>query len=372
MKILHITTNFEIGGISTYIVTLAKGLKQHGVEVCCASAGGAYVRELDHHGIKHFQLTINTKNELHPKLIFAVYRLVDLIKKNEITHLHAHTRVAQVVAACAQRFVKVHYISTCHSYFRKKPLRRLFPAWGDRIVAISDPLREHLVNDFKIPKQKITLIENGIDTDVSSKRLNDYDKTELRKYYGVHDSNFVIGSVSKLQKTKGYQYLIEAMPAILKAYPKTKCILIGEGKYKKTLLRLARKLKVEHHVLFPGQLEDVSFVLQMIDLFVLPAVWGEGFGLSILEAMAFGRPIVATNTGSVYTLVKEGENGLLVPIRDAQALADAIIYLTQHPELLEQMSRKSLQVAKAEFPLEAMINKMIALYESFSDEHAPS
>jgi glycosyltransferase involved in cell wall biosynthesis len=372
MKILHITTNFEVGGISSYIVTLAKGLKQHGIDVSCASAGGPLMHELDLQGIKHFQLTINTKNELHPKLIFAVYRLIEIIKKNEITHIHAHTRVAQVVAAFAQRFVKVHYISTCHSYFRRKPLRKLFPAWGDRIVAISDPLREHLVNDFKIPKQMITLVENGIDTDVASKRLNDYDKTELRKYYGLHDSNFVIGSVSKLQKTKGYQDLIRAMPAIRAAYPKTKCILIGEGKYKKTLIRLARKLKVENSVLFPGQLEDVSFVLQMIDLFVLPAIWGEGFGLSILEAMAYGRPIVATNTGSVYTLVKEGENGLLVPICNAQALADAIIYLTQHPELLEQMSRKSLQVAKHEFPLGVMIGKMIALYESFGDEKEPS
>ncbi|MFC1808837.1 glycosyltransferase family 4 protein [Candidatus Omnitrophota bacterium] len=368
MKILHITTNLQIGGISSYIVMLAQGLKARGIDVYCASSGGELVEELERYDIPFFQIPINTKNEFHPKLMCAVYRLVEIINKYNITHIHAHTRIAQIVASYVQHFVRVSYVSTCHGFFRKKPLRKIFPAWGDKIIAISDPIREHLVNDFKIPKQKIILIENGIDSDCVDKRLNDYDKTELRKYYGLYDSNFVIGSVSKLEMTKGYQFLIRAMPHILIAYPKTKCVLIGEGKYKKKLVKLARKLKVENNVLFPGKLKDVSFFLQMIDLFVLPPIWAEGFGLSILEAMAFAKPIVATNIGSVYNLVKEGENGLLVPSGDERALSEAIIYLTQNPELLEQMSRKSLQIAKNEFSLDVWLNKMIALYKTLSED----
>ncbi|MBN1492521.1 MAG: glycosyltransferase, partial [Candidatus Omnitrophica bacterium] len=229
MKILHLTTNLKIGGISTYLLILLKGLKERGIDVYCASAGGDLQHELDALEIQHIQVPLNTKNELHPKLVIAIYRLCEFVKANEVTHIHAHTRVAQVVAAWVQRFTNVIYISTCHGFFKKKPLRKWFPAWGDRLIALSDPMREHLVNDFKISKQKIVLIENGVETDIGDKRLNDYDKAELRKYYGLHDSNFVIGSVSKLERTKGYQFLIKAMPRIIEAYPKTKCILIGEG-----------------------------------------------------------------------------------------------------------------------------------------------
>ena len=372
MKVLQLTSNLQVGGISNYVVSLSRGLKRAGVEVLCASGGGELDEELTAHGIVHFTIPLNTKNELHPKLLVALWFLAEIIREHNITHIHAHTRVAQVVASALARMLPVSYVSTCHGFFKRKILRRLFPAWGHAIIAISDPIREHLVNDFRIPKQKISIIPNGVDNFRYHERLNDFDKTELRKYYDLGNSNFIIGSVSKLEKTKGYQYLLQAIPAVLVRYPKTKFVLIGEGKYKNALRKLTRSLKIERSVLFAGKLRDVSFFLEAIDLFVLPAVWAEGFGLSILEAMACGKAVIATNIGSTYMLVKDGENGLLVAPKKPSVLSEAIIHVMENPDLLEQMGKKSLQIAQKEFSLEPVVEKIRALYESLQPAKTPA
>jgi len=291
-----------------------------------------------------------------------------IVRERGITHIHAHTRVAQIVAFFLKKSLDVQYVSTCHGFYRKKILRRLLPAWGDRIIAISDPIREHLVNNFKVPKNKIILIHNGIDCERYAKKLNDYNTTELRKYFGVGSANFIIGSVSKIEKTKGYQDLIRAIPQIIERYPKTRFVFAGEGKYKKKLIRLARRLHVEHSVIFLGEIEEIHYFLEVIDLFVLPSVWAEGFGLAILEAMAFGKPVVASNVGSVYMLVQDGENGLLVPPGNAGAISEAILHLMQNPELLEQMRARSLQIAQNEFTIEKVVTDIIDLYADM-DSH---
>ncbi|MBU1862135.1 MAG: glycosyltransferase family 4 protein [Candidatus Omnitrophica bacterium] len=368
MKILFLTTHLNVGGVSTYVTTLAKHLKQKGVEVVCASAGGTLLSELDRNGIKHYTIPIQTKNELHIKLLFAFFKILEIIDKEGITHLHAHTRVAQVLGAVLKKIRNIEFITTCHGFFKRRLFRKIFPAWGDKIIAISDPVREHLVNDFKVSKSKISLVYNGVEPEKFEVNLSSFDKEELRRYYNVGEEGLIVGGISRLEKIKGYQSLIRCIPQVLAQHPKIKFVLIGEGKYKAKLMKLARKLDIEDKLVFTGKVEDVDVVLELIDIFVLPSVSSEGFGLAVLEAMAAGKPIIVSNLGGVYALVKEGVNGWLLPPGDISALATAINRLIEDPTLLKSMGENSRQIAREVFSIEKMTESIINVYKELEVE----
>jgi glycosyltransferase involved in cell wall biosynthesis len=362
MKVLMFTTHLNVGGVSTYVVTLAKYLKQKGVDVVCASGGGRLVPELDKCGIKHYEVPIITKSELHIKLFFCFLKLIEIINAEEITIIHAHTRVSQLVAHWLRKVCDIRCVTTCHGFYKRRLGRFLIPAWGEKVVAISDPVRAHLVNDFHVAKSQIALIYNGVEPDHFDVKLNAFDKEELRRYYKVGAGGMIVGGISRLEEVKGYQFFIRAIPAVLEKFPDTKFILIGDGKYKKHLVKLARKLKIKDKIVFTGKVEGVDVALGLIDIFVHPAIWEEGFGLAVLEAMAAGKPIIASNTGGVYALVKDGKNGWLLPPREVDALSAAIIKMIESPDLMRSMGEASQCIAREKFSMDRMADEMIAMY----------
>jgi glycosyltransferase involved in cell wall biosynthesis len=368
MKVLMLTSHLNLGGVSSYVVTLAKYLSQRGVDVVCASGGGRLVSELEKSGLKHYEVPICTKNELHIKLFFCFLKLIEIIEKEEITIVHAHTRVAQVVGQWLHRTRDINFVTTCHGFYKRRLGRRLFPAWGERVVAISDPVREHLVNDFNVPKSKIQLVYNGVEIDRFDIKLSDFDKEELRRYYNISQEGFIVGGISRLEKVKGYQYLIRAIPAVLAKYPKTKFVIIGDGKYKKKLIALARKLDIKDKIVFTGKVEGVDVALGLIDIFVHPAIWEEGFGLAVLEAMAASKPVLVSNTGGIYALVKEEVNGLLLGPRKTDELSAAIIRMIETPGLIESMGKAGRRLAQEKFSMERMAEEIHDLYEEIDKE----
>ncbi len=368
MKILFLTTHLNTGGISTYIVTLTKYLKKRDINVICASSGGIFTTELEKNGIKHYAIPSRTKNELHIKLLFSFFKIIEIIDKEEITHIHAHTRISHVLGSLVQKVRKVHLVTTCHGFYKRRILRRLFPAWGDRVIAISDAVREHLVNDFKVNKSKVSLVYNGVEPEKFDVHLSPDDKKELRRYYKIGEDGIVVGGISRLEKIKGYQYLIGSIPAVLEKYPKVKLVLIGDGKYKKKLQKLARKLKVEDNVFFTGKVEDIAVAFELIDVFVHPCIWQEGFGLAVLEAMAARKPVIVSDQGGLYAIVKDGVNGWLLPARDVEALGEAIIKLIDNPELMRSMGEHSRRIAQEKFSMELMTTEMFKVYKELEEE----
>ncbi len=363
MKVLLLTTHLNIGGISTYVVNLACKLKQQGKEPVVASSGGVLVARLEKEGVTHYTIPIKTKNAAHPKVLFSVLQLMEIIKKEGVGIVHAHTRVAQVAAALLRRFTKVPYITTCHGIYKRHLFRRLFPCWGARVTAISEPVRESLVNTFKVAKNQALLLPNGIDVDSYNKSLSDKDKKGLKDFFGLRHEDIVVGSIARMEEVKGYQYLIRAVPYVIKNNPNAKFFLVGEGKYKPTLLKLAEELKVTEHIVFADAMEDVNIPLGLIDVFVHPPIYEEGFGLCILEGMSSKKPVVVTNVGGIYMMVKDGLNGFLVPPRDPQALAEKISQLIDDAPLRDQMGEEGQRIAIEQFSLEGLCGKLNGTYE---------
>ena len=361
MRILHVNTHVNIGGIGQYIVSLTKALRSKGVECLVASSGGDLEAELIRSDIRHIRLDINTKFEFGPKVFCAASSLAQIIKEEKIDLLHAHTRVAQVVSSLASQYAAVKYITTCHGYFKPKLSRRLFDTWGEKVVAISDAVSEHLKNDFKVDAKRIEIIYNGVDVNRFSKIYSADEITRAKRSLSLH-SGAVVGTMGRLSSVKGQKFLIEAMREVISKTDNIQCLIIGSGPEEAALKSLARTLGVEDHIVFTGAAYiDIPLYLSCMDVFVLPSI-KEGLGLALLEAMSSARPCVASATGGICNIVKDGINGILTPVGDSGAIARAILKILNDSVLKNSIAANSRDFVKNKFSIDVMADKMMDLY----------
>jgi len=368
MKILMLTTDLSVSGVSTTVIGIACRLSKLGMDVVCASGGGEMAYILGREGIAHYVLPIRTKNGLHPKILFSALKLVEVIRRERVELVHAHTHVAQIAAQVACLLTRIPFVTTDHTFHRHRGLRRLFPFWGEHVIAVSEPIRESLVNDLRVSKSRVTCIPDGVDTE-HFQPLTEADRKDMREFYKLPREDLVIGSVSRLVETKGYQYLFEALPGVLSRYPKISLLLVGDGKYRAQLTRQIEAMGLNSHVRFVGFETDIRLIMGLIDIFVLPSTGGEGLGLPVLEAMAGGRPIVASNVGGLYTLVKDEVNGFLVPPGDAASLEEALCKLLGDHSLRERMGRTGRRMAHGQFSLDVVTQKYRDTYEKVLANH---
>lgn len=367
MNILLLTTRLNLGGIGVYTTSLASALKKKGQKVIVASSGGRLTDELKKNNIEHINLAIDTSADIGPHTLAAYLRLSSLIRERGIQVVHAQTRVTQVIAHLLHKREKIAFISTCHGFFKRRWFRRLLPCWGERVIAISDAVREHLVNDMGVSKDKIRIIYNGIDTERFSRALSFGEKSLIRNQFGLREDP-AIGMISRLSEIKGHKYLFGAFARILPKFPGLQLLVIGDGPpgYLKELKRLAEGLGIEDKILFHEACQDTSIPLSVLDVFCMPSLQ-EGLGLSIIEAMASGIPVVASNVGGIYSLIKHGKNGLLVSPKDEAALAEAISEILNNPSLAKEMGDISRALVKEKFTLDLMADKVIELYKEVID-----
>jgi len=362
MNVLLLTTHLNIGGVTSYTINLAKGLKKKGFFVYVASGGGELARTLENTGIPHLKVGVKTKCEFHPKLIFSFFKLRALIKEKNIHIIHAQTRVTQVLGYLLALSSDAGYVATCHGFFKKKRIsRRLFGAWGERVIAISDAVRDHLIRDLGVKKENVSLIYNGVDSDSFSLTVDEDEKGSLKDNLGFTKSP-IIGSISRLSPVKGLPYLLFAMKGILRRIPDLQLLLVGEGPSKDHLMELAKKLGIAESVFFALNTTETKRFLSIIDVFVFYSL-EEGLGLSLLEAMAAGKPCIASNVGGVSSVIEDGVTGFLIPPKDAHALEDAIVKALSDRRLSATLAERGTAVVKTKFSLEGMVEKVINIYE---------
>lgn len=363
IKILHLTTHINIGGITTYIYLLGRGLDRSKYELSVFSSGGEMEQQFQEVGIKTHSSPFRTKSELSPKLYFAIPRLIEIIKREQIDLLHAHTRVTQVMAWWIQKITGVPYLSTCHGFYKRRLGRKLLPAWGDRVVAISPPVADSLLNDFKVPQNQLRTILNAIDVENLEKLTQQKNTASIVSEYKLQSTKPKLGIVARVVRDKGHEYLLKAVAQLLKRYPDLKLLVVGEGPYLAEIKKLSNRLKMDNNVIFLGNLKDVTRALSVIDIFILPAVWREGFGLSIVEAMALKKPVVVTNIWALNSLVRNRINGLLVKPKDVSELANAIAELIEDSELRLKIGLSAYQTVKNEFSIVRMATEFDELYQ---------
>ncbi|MFH1856214.1 MAG: glycosyltransferase family 4 protein [Candidatus Omnitrophota bacterium] len=362
MKILLLTTHLNFGGITAYTISLAEQLKKKGHEAVIASGGGELEGSVKEKGIRHLYVPLNTKSELSPKILLTVFKLCSFVKKEKIDIIHAQTRVAQVSAFLVSKLTKTPFVSTCHGFFKRNAGRKLFPAWGEGVVAISEAVRVHLINDFKVKKEKARLIYNGVEVEKFSETETLRGAArDFRKKIGADEGIFVVGVIARLNSVKGHRFLIAAAKELLELNKNMLFVVVGDGPEKEHLSGMAKELEIEKKVIFLNSIFDTAPVLKAFNVFVMPSIQ-EGLGLSILEAMASGLPVVASDVGGIYSLIKDGVNGFLVPPQNPSAISEAVWNIFKKPELAKEMGAYGRRIAEEKFSIESTACKTLDFY----------
>ncbi|MFH1190661.1 MAG: glycosyltransferase family 4 protein [Candidatus Omnitrophota bacterium] len=353
MRILFIANHLNVGGISSYLLTLAGGLKQKGHHVYLASSGGELEDEFIRAGIMLFKVPLKTKNEVSPKIFFCFWKLKKVIQEFNIDLIHSHSRTTQVLGDLLGRVLAKPHIFTCHGFFKPKILRRILGCWGQKIIAISQQVKEHLIIDFKLDESKISVIHNGID----AKKFGDYSVKD-----NTPEADFLVGIIARLSDVKGHTYLIRAMPEVIKNFPRVKLLIVGQGKTHDVLIKETRDLGLEASIVFIPKAKHIKDLLATMDIFVMPSLQ-EGLGLALMEAMAQGLAVVGSAVGGIKTLIQDKINGLLVAPADAPALAQAIITLLNDSRLRSNLGARAREFIIANFSKEEMVDKTEVVYQ---------
>jgi glycosyltransferase involved in cell wall biosynthesis len=369
MKVLHLTTHLNMGGITNYILSLTKPFLELGCETYVAAGGGDLSQNLRDEGAVVFDVGIRTKSELHPRIYLAIPKVIRIIRENKIDILHAHTRVAQVLAFWVQRLTGIPVVTTCHGFYKRRLGRRLLPAWGDRAIAISAPVGNHLSDDFKLQPKQIRLVNNGVNLIEIDAICREENSVEAKKSFGFSPSAMVVGVVARMVADKGHEYLIRALAVLKRRFPEIRLLIVGDGNHRLYCEKLTEELHLGDRIVFTGNLSrrEVVRALMAMDIFALPATWREGFGLSIVEAMACSKPVIVTNIWSLNSLVQNNVTGILIEPKQIPPLVESISTLIQEPQTRQRIGRAGREMTEKFFSIPRMATEIIQVYKELLD-----
>lgn len=353
MKILHINTERGWGGGEQQLLYLAEGLKrrEHHCTILCQPET-LLARRSREIGLETIELKMRGEWDL-----WAALRIARLLQRGRYDLLHLHTSHAHTLGLLAgiggwkgKRIVSRRVAFQ----LRKGPINKLkyrYPTY----ICISQVIRNVLIADGVSP-ERINVVYSGVDL----RRFKDGQPADIRKELGIPGAK-IIGNIGHMADHKGQRYLIEAAPQIFRVFPDAAILLIGEGKLRSYLERLAERLKVKSRIIFMGFRTDIPSLLRSMDIFVYPSHL-EGLGTSLLDAMAAEVPIVATTTGGIPEVVSDGINGILVPPGDSQSLAQAVLTILQNNDLAKKLSQAGRETVEKRFTADKMVEGTLEVY----------
>ncbi|MBT1159343.1 glycosyltransferase family 4 protein [Aminobacter anthyllidis] len=277
--------------------------------------------------------------------------------------VHAHNGVWAKAAVAARAAHVPAVVKTLHGFALGEPryydaLRWWASRYTDYIVAVSEPLKRHLITSCKVASSKICLLPNGIDiVRFAPGRSDGY----LRRRLGVSDTTPLVGCIARLDPVKNHAALISAFPRVSALCPDAHLVIVGDGPLRAELENQVHAMGLGDIVHFTGELADPVVIYRDLDVFALASIY-EGTSISILEALATGVPVVATNVGGNFALLDSGGCGLLVGPNDSRALADAIASILLNPRLGEKLAAGGRAWVMSSYSLEAMVGKYESLY----------
>jgi len=377
IKVLFVIASAQIGGAEKVILSLIQGLPRDQVEpyVVCPPGGPMVDR---YRRVAAGVITVAHRNFMS---VSAILEIAALIRRWDIDLVHTclyTSDVAGIVASRIARTPRVVSHVVGHNFFvtDERGLRRVCKqalsflyrgvyAWSDRVIAVSEALKDDLASrrGLRVSPSKIVVIRHTVRPEELTPTADD--RTRARVLCGVSGESAVIAMVATFDPIKGHRHLVQAMGRIKRLLPQVTCVLVGDGPCRRPLETLANRMGLTGHLVFTGLLEDgvKNAIMELSRVIVLPSLT-EGLPLVLLEAMALGKPVVASDTIGVRELVTDRVTGFLVRPGDPAALAEAIVGLVPHQDLVDAMGRAGRQRLEATLSAQDAAARMAIFYRT--------
>lgn len=366
IKILEMIDKPFLGGGQVNLLSLAKSLDKRKFDVSvCSQSSGPFVDKVRENNIKHFPVCFRKRFDRK-----IVREIVSILKNNHFDILHTHGGIAGLYGRWAAHKcgvpVIVHTLHGIHYlHYRNIILKylymlleRFFSKFTDAVIFVSDADRKKAERLELVPISKMVVVKNGIDFSGSKTEVT---ATKKKEDIRLGISQPVVGTVARLHRQKGIPYFLKAALKICRAFTEAKIIIVGSGPIQKKLRRMAQNLSLGDSVSFLGEREDGPQLISLFDVFVLPSLW-EGLPYVLMEAAALAKPVVVTDIDGVSELVKNMETGILVPPKDPESLARAVIYLLQNKEVASKFGENFRKDIKSRYSLSRMVYETEKLY----------
>jgi len=365
--VLQVLPQLVAGGVERGTVDVAMALAAAGWRAVVASAGGPMVRELERAGVVHVTLPLASKNPFVMRT--NIERLAAVIRNLDVDIVHARSRAPAWSARYAAKRCERHFVTTFHNVYGSgsflKQRYNAVMATGERVIAISRFVAEHAAAVYHVPAERLRIIPRGVD-------LNRFDPDKVRperlipliKAWRLSDGVPVVLLPGRLTRWKGQLVLIEAMARLKR--PEVHAIILGNGnaRYRRELEDAVARSGVGANFRFVEDCADIAAAYMLADVVVSASTSPEGFGRTIIEAQAMGRPVIATAHGGALETIMPGETGWLVPPRDAASLAAALAQvLDQDHQSRMAMAARQIAHIRAHFSSALMAQRELAVYQ---------
>lgn len=362
LKILQVVAALHIGGAERVVQNLCRKLDRDRFEVnvVCLKSMGNVGDGLRQEG---FNVSLLMQADESAGRIQRIRNLATMINDMEIDCVHTHGHADLFTAAPAllknSKTALVHtfhFGNYPHVPFRTRIFEFVFARMASQLVSVSHRQREAVSRTYWIDKNRIEPVWNGIgDFKIES------DTSRLRRELGIREGSTIVGAVGTLIKQKGYEQFLSVVQILCDLYSDIDFVIVGFGPLENALKKEATRLGIERRIIFTGLRDDAPKIMSMFDIFVSPSLW-EAMPIVLLEALAVGAPIVATDVGDNALVLEDGVNGFVVPVGDQNAMVDRIGRLYSSTRLREEVGRSNRALFLEKFTASAMVRNYETIY----------
>jgi len=341
ISIFYVIGDSSLMGGPRHLLSLIDNLSDRDFALSVILPQGPLADELKKRKVPTFFVPMRTRSDID-----AVRAIEKLLRKYDPHIIHVHGQRAGVLARLAVRGLPIKTIYTEHTYTPQFHLAnpvldwthlramKVLDSFTNMNIAVSQAVANFLVNSKVAKPAKVQVIYNGIEQ-IEPKHI-DKQTLDVVTQYGLRKQDVIIGTIGSFNVQKDTATLIKAMEKVLKKLPKARLVLVGGGPLRQKLEQLAKRLKIDQQVIFTGSLPSVAGILQLFTIFVLPSK-SEAFGISILEAMRAGVPVIATKVGGIPEVITTNKNGLLVDPGNPKQLSATIMKLLNDKKLQSKL-----------------------------------
>lgn len=340
LKVIHIITFLPVGGVENLLLNALPRIDQSrfSVKMCCTYRKGDLAESMEKAGVPVHICRVRSR--LHP---LDLWKLSRWLKHEKTNIVHTHMYASNITGTCAARMahvpVTISHIHSSHEWTSRNRVRmeRMLDPLRSGYIAVSQDVKKVFLEKTGLRHADKIQVIPACGT---AFHLRNSNPALVRKEFGIPLECTVVGTVARLVPVKGVDVFLRAAAEILRTFPHTRFIIVGDGKENQMLQNLSTNLEIRDKVLFVGKRLDLENFYSLFDVFVLSSR-NEGFGTVILEAMQSDVPVVATSVGGVPEIVTHGVTGLLVPPESPHELAAAVMKLLQNPSLARNLAEEA-------------------------------